>query len=72
MTQFPEESLPHFAVNTPRFPADKVSPPPQGPMLQDMDRKLRQAVARSPVLGAGKCKRMNDGLVCFLLILAIQ
>lgn len=44
-------------------------------MLQDIDRKLRQAVARSPVLDAGECERMNEGreneLVCLLLIVAI-
>lgn len=28
MIQLPKESLPHFPVNTPSFPADKVMNPP--------------------------------------------
>lgn len=35
--------------------------PPQSAVLQDIDRKLRQAMAHSPVLDAGECKRVNEG-----------
>lgn len=61
MIQLPEESLPHFPVNTIRFPADKVMNPPQGAVLQDIDRKPRHPMARSPVLGAGEYERVNEG-----------
>ena len=80
MIQLPEESLPRFPVNTTCFPADKVMNPPQGAVLLDIDRKPRQAMARSPGLGARECEKVTwgrggereNGLACLLLIVAIQ
>lgn len=51
--------------------------PPQGAVLQDIDRKPRQPMACSPVLGAeSRTKWMRvereNGLVCLLLTVAIQ
>lgn len=54
--QLPEDNAPHFRVNTTHFPADKVSNPPKGVVLQDIDRKPRQTMARSLEMDTGECE----------------